>query len=163
MLGISVSIVNFNTKDNLRRCLDSIRENIKGISYEIIVADNNSQDGSVQMLAQDYSEVKVIVNKDNLGVTKAKNQTFRTAQGRYILILDSDIEILDNAVNAMYNFMENNPNVGILGPRVLFPDLKPQHSCNKSAPACSVYLSISFSFFPVSATVSIKAESARRI
>lgn len=134
MLDISISIVNFNTKDNLKKCLDSIKKNIKDISYEIIVVDNNSSDGSVGMLKDDFPFVRIISNRENLGATKAKNQSFAEANGRYILMLDSDIEILQGAFEEMFKFMEKNHSVGILGPKVLFTNGQMQHSCNKSAP-----------------------------
>lgn len=134
MPDLSISIVNFNTKEPLRQCLKSIQDTVKGLNYEVIVVDNNSVDGSVQMLKDELSFVKLIVNKENRGATVAKNQSFAEAKGRYILILDSDIEVLQGAVEDMFNFMEKNPSVGILGPGVLFPNGQMQHSCNKSIP-----------------------------
>jgi GT2 family glycosyltransferase len=134
MMELSISIVNFNAKEPLRLCLRSIEDNIKNINYEVIAVDNASRDGSIEMLKNDFSFVKVIVNNENSGATVAKNQSFKEAQGRYILILDSDIEILPGAVEAMVDFLNNNPQAGIVGPRVMFPNFRPQHSCNKSFP-----------------------------
>lgn len=134
MIDISISIVNFNTKEPLRRCLKSIRDNIKGLNYEVIVVDNNSNDGSAEMVRDEFPSAQVIVNKENKGATVAKNQTFHQAQGKYVLILDSDIEILPGTIEEMVRYMEINSKIGILGPRVLFPNHQPQHSCNKSGP-----------------------------
>jgi GT2 family glycosyltransferase len=134
MIELSISIVNFNTKDYLRRCLNSIQENLKGINYEIIVVDNNSDDGSAEMLKEEFSSSLLIVNKQNLGAAKAKNQSFAIARGKYILILDSDIEILPGSIQKLCDFLENNPQAGIVGPRVLFPGYRPQHSCNHKFP-----------------------------
>jgi len=134
MLDLSISIVNFNTKEPLKQCLKSIQDNIKGLTYEVIVVDNNSKDGSVDMLKDEFAFVKLIVNEENRGAPVAKNQSFREAKGKYVLILDSDIEILPGAIMEMFHFMDMNPEIGILGPRVLFPNHHPQHSCNKSAP-----------------------------
>lgn len=134
MLDLSISIVNFNTKEPLRLCLRSIQDNLKGLNYEVIVVDNNSSDGSIEMLKDEFAFVKLIANKENKGATVAKNQSFREAKGRYVLILDSDMEILPGAIEELLNFMDMNPKVGILGPSILFPDYKPQHSCNKSVP-----------------------------
>lgn len=131
---LSISIVNFNTKDYLKKCIESIEKNSKGIDYEVFVADNNSHDSSVEMVKKDFPWVYTIANKENLGATIAKNQTFKLAKGKYVLILDSDIEILPEAIEEMINFMDAHPKVGILGPSVMFPDNKPQHSCNKSVP-----------------------------
>jgi len=134
MMELSISIVNFNAKEPLRQCLESIQKNIKGLNYEVIAVDNASRDGSIEMLKNDFSFIKVIVNNENRGATVAKNQSFKEAQGRYILILDSDIEILPGTVEAMVDFLNNNPQAGIVGPKVMFPNLRPQHSCNKSFP-----------------------------
>jgi GT2 family glycosyltransferase len=134
MIELSISIVNFNTKEPLRRCLKSIQNTIGELNYEVIVVDNNSKDGSAEMLRNEFAFVKLIANKENKGATVAKNQSFRQAKGRYVLILDSDIEILPGAIEEMFHFMDMNPKVGVLGPSVLFPNHQPQHSCNKSAP-----------------------------
>ena len=133
-MTLSVSIVNFNTQEHLRRCLESIPRNVGCADYEVIVADNASADSSIRLIKDQYPKVKLIENKDNLGATIAKNQTFKIAQGKYILILDSDIEILPGAVSQMVKFLEQNPTVGIVGPSVSFGDNRPQHSCNKTAP-----------------------------
>jgi GT2 family glycosyltransferase len=147
MPDVSISIVNFNSGEQLRQCLRSVRDNIKGVSYEVIVVDNASQDSSAEMIKADFAFVKPIVNNENKGAAFAKNQSFKEAQARYILILDSDIEILPGAVEAMLDFMERNNKAGITGPRVLFPNLKAQHSCNKSFPGLwSIFLNRIFFF-----------------
>ncbi|MEW6100984.1 MAG: glycosyltransferase family 2 protein [Candidatus Omnitrophota bacterium] len=133
-MDISISIVNFNTREQLRRCISSIKENTQGFEYEIIVVDNNSSDESVSMVRQEFPFVKLIANSENIGAAKAKNQSFEYCSGKYILILDSDIEILPDAINKMFAFAEMHPEIGILGPKVLFPNYRQQHSCNKSAP-----------------------------
>jgi GT2 family glycosyltransferase len=86
------------------------------------------------MLKDEFPFVKIIANKENIGATRAKNQTFKIASGRYVLILDSDIELVQDAISAMFDFMEKNPSVGILGPRVKFPNGYYQHSCNGYPP-----------------------------
>ena len=133
-MDLSISIVNFNTKEPLKKCLESIKNNIQGISYEVIVVDNASSDGSAEMVKQGFPHIKLIANSQNRGATVAKNQSFKIAQGRFILIADSDIEILPGAVSSMVDFMDKTPQAGIVGPRVLFADLSPQHSCNKGFP-----------------------------
>jgi GT2 family glycosyltransferase len=147
MLDLSISIVNFNTKELIRRCLNSIHNAIKGLNYEIIVVDNNSSDGSVDMLKNEFPHVKLIVNQDNLGASIAKNQSFKAACGKYVLVLDSDIEILPDAVNKLFDYIEANANIGIVSARVLFSNLRPQHSCNKSVPnLLSVFMNKFFLF-----------------
>ncbi len=139
MIDLTISIVNYNARESLRLCLDSIKRNICGLDYEAIVVDNNSGDGSAEMVKDRYPHVKLIADDRNLGAPAAKNQSFRLAKGRYILILDSDIEILPDSVERMLAFLEDDQKSGIVGPRVVFADRRPQHSCNKKRPG---YLSL---------------------
>lgn len=82
MNDLSITIVNYNTKDLLRQCINSIYKNTKEISFEIIVVDNASSDGSVEMLKKEFPQVKIIANKKNLFFTRAHNQALRISQGR---------------------------------------------------------------------------------
>jgi GT2 family glycosyltransferase len=134
MIQVSISIVNFNTREHLRRCLGSIQECLQDIRYEVVVVDNNSHDASVSMLKEEFPFVRCIANSENKGATIAKNQSFREMSGDYVLIIDSDIEILAGSIQSLLTFMRQNPAVGIVGPGVAFADGRPQHSCNKSIP-----------------------------
>ncbi len=134
MSDISVSIVNYNAKESLRLCLSSLKNNNLKSELEIIVSDNDSIDGSVQMVEQEFPEVKLIKNGQNIGVAKARNQTLRLATGSYILFLDSDVEILPESIESMFLFLEENAQAGVVGPKVFFPNHRIQHSCNTSAP-----------------------------
>ncbi|PIP05972.1 MAG: glycosyl transferase, partial [Syntrophobacterales bacterium CG23_combo_of_CG06-09_8_20_14_all_48_27] len=89
-MDISIVIVNWNTKDLLQNCLASIYKTVRGITYEIIVIDNGSSDGSVEMLREKFPGVKVIENRENRGFGAANNQGFRVMTGRYALLLNTD-------------------------------------------------------------------------
>lgn len=111
---VSISIVNWNTKDLLRKCLNSIYEN-SFRDFEVFVVDNNSSDGSVQMVKEQFPQVNLLANTENLGFAKANNQAIRQSRGKYILILNPDIILFKDTLGQMISFMEENPQAGIMG------------------------------------------------
>jgi len=129
MLDLSILIVNYNVKHYLRQCLKSIYTNTKKLSFEITVVDNNSADGSVDVLKREFPEVKLIENCQNLGFAKATNQGLKENNGRYILLLNPDTVVLPKALEKMVEFMEENPRAGALGCKLLNPDGSLQRSC----------------------------------
>jgi len=101
--------VNYNTKELLQNLLNSIKESdLNGIDYEIIVVDNNSTDGSVQLIKEKFREVKLIENKKNLGYAKANNQALRLSKGKYFLLLNSDTIVFKDTLKTMIEFMNEN-------------------------------------------------------
>ncbi len=110
-MDISIIIVSYNTERLLKECIESIIKNTKGIKYEIIVVDNNSNDGSVSVAKK--LKVKVIKNRQNMGFTKGNNQGIEVAKGEYILLLNSDTLISDNTLGEVVNYMKVHPEVGI--------------------------------------------------
>jgi len=125
MLDLTISIVSFNTKDLLRKCLKSIFSKIEGVSFEIFVIDNNSQDDSVQMVKKEFPQVNLIANKTNNFYTKANNQSLAKAKGKYFLILNSDTYFLENCLKKMVDYLENNPKVGAIEGLQVYPTGKP--------------------------------------
>jgi GT2 family glycosyltransferase len=140
---LSICIVNFNTRELLNNCLHSIYDTAEGIIYEIIVVDNNSSDGSVAMIKQDFPHVILIANNENSGYASAVNQAVNQAQGEFILILNSDTEILPDSLSKTLEFMKKNKNAGIVGCRILNPDETLQRSC-RSFPNILNFLSENF-------------------
>jgi len=126
MLDLSIIIVNFNKSKLLKDCLDSIYKNSKSIKFEIFVVDNGSKDNSVSMIKENFPQIKLIENSSNLGFAKANNQAIKLSQGKYILLLNNDTKILNNALKQMVEFMTAHPNTGGLGPKLLNPDLTSQ-------------------------------------
>jgi len=126
---LSIIIVNYNTKDFLKNCLNSIIKNTQGINYEIIVVDNASSDGSLEMLKRNFSEVKLIVNKENLGFAKANNYGIKIAEGKYILLLNSDTLILDNCLYNILKFANSIHNGSVIGCKILNMDKSLQWTC----------------------------------
>ena len=128
---LSVIIVNWNTRDLLCPCIKSIKTHTKRISFEIIVIDNASSDGSPEAVEKRFPEVTLIKNKDNRGFGQANNQGLEKAKGKHILFLNSDVVIKENCLDDMFDFMERNPEVGASSCKLTFPDGNLQHSCRK--------------------------------
>jgi GT2 family glycosyltransferase len=127
-MDVSIIIVNYNTKELLRDSIISIMKNTLNINYEIIVVDNNSSDGSVQMVENEFPSVVLIASEKNGGFAYANNLGVAKAKGKYIFLLNSDTIILNDAISKMFNFMEENKEIGILGPKLLNADLTDQTS-----------------------------------
>jgi len=128
-MKLSVIIVNYNSGQITRACVESILKQDLPYAYEIIVVDNASTDESVSLLRSDFPEIEVIDNQDNLGLAAGVNIGIKQAGGQYILILNPDIVVLSGAINEMVEFMEENKKVGISGGKLLSPNGKLQYSC----------------------------------
>jgi len=131
---LSVVIVNYNTKKLLKDCLKSVFQKMKDINFEILVVDNASSDNSLDMVSKEFPEVKIITNRENVGFAKANNQAIRKAVGKYILLLNPDTIILDNALKEILKFMEEHPEVGVCGPLILNSDSTMQRQCKRGFP-----------------------------
>ncbi|HEV8601657.1 MAG TPA: glycosyltransferase family 2 protein [Patescibacteria group bacterium] len=121
-MDLSVIVVSYNTKELLKRCLRSVFDSKTGFKYEVIVVDNASKDGSVESIKQDFSQVKLIENNANLGFSKANNNAIKQASGRLILLLNSDTEIKDTALDVSIKYMDSHSDVGAVGGKILLPD-----------------------------------------
>ncbi len=138
---LSIIIVNWNTKDYLADCLESVKDNTTNISYEIIVVDNCSSDGSADMVGQNFPEVLLIRNEENVGFGRANNQGLSRAGGKYILFLNSDMAVNETCLDRMFGFMEENPDIGASACKLTYPDGRLQHSC-RQFPSFKVYFLI---------------------
>ncbi|MCE5314979.1 MAG: glycosyltransferase family 2 protein [Armatimonadota bacterium] len=127
-MDLSISIVSWNTCDILRACLKSIVETTRDIDYEIIVVDNASSDGSTAMVRAEFPQVILIENNDNTGFAKANNQAYELCSGRHFLLLNSDTICMDGALPELVRFLDEQPNIGIVGPLVLNADNTLQYS-----------------------------------
>jgi GT2 family glycosyltransferase len=128
-MDTSVIIVNWNTREILRNCLASIYAQTKGISFEVIVIDNASTDGSAEMVRAEFSEIILLQNDKNRGFAAANNQGVAIAQGRYVLLLNSDTIILDDAISRSIRFADLQPRAAVVGCRVLNSDETLQPTC----------------------------------
>lgn len=149
-MDVSIIIVNWNTEALLRNCLTSIYKQTTNIDYEVIVVDNASTDQSIEMVRHNFPTVKLIQNKENRGFATANNQALETAQGRFILLLNSDTIVLDKAIEKTFAFASTHPEVGATGCRVLNSDGTVQTTCFMFPSLLNMLLSCTYlyKFFP---------------
>ncbi|MDA0841963.1 MAG: glycosyltransferase family 2 protein [Planctomycetota bacterium] len=125
---VSVIIVNWNLKDYLLDAVASVGETAGEYSFEIIVVDNASEDGSVVAVKEQFPEVRLIENRENLGFGTANNQGFEIAVGRYFLLLNNDAKLLEGALDSLVREMDASPDIAISGGQLLNADLSLQNS-----------------------------------
>lgn len=133
-MDLSIIILNYNQKNLLKQCLRNIKEANLNLDYEIIVVDNASTDGSRELLLTlntQNQKLKIILNKKNLGFTKGNNCGIVAAKGKYLLILNPDVIVLPGSIEKIYQFMEEHPQIAVVGPRLLNPDKTVQLSCRR--------------------------------
>lgn len=125
MLDLSIVIVNYNNRGLLRQCLKSLFNNLikSSLNFKIILVDNNSSDGSVDMVREEFPAVRLIPLEKNLGYAKGVNIGIKSIECKYYLILNMDTTIVqENAIEKMVEFMENNQAVGLAGPKLINPN-----------------------------------------
>ena len=118
-MKLSIIIVNYNVKHFLEQCLISVKKALENVEGEIFVVDNNSVDGSVEMVREKFPVVHLIVNKKNLGFAKANNQAVRKAKGEYFLLLNPDTVVEDDTFTKVIDFMDAHPDGGGLGVKMV--------------------------------------------
>lgn len=118
-LDFSVVIVSWNVRTLLEACLQSIYNASRELNFEVFVVDNASYDGSPQMVAQKFPNVRLIANKDNVGFGRANNQALRLAIGKYVLLINPDTVVPGDAITSMVAFMEQHPRTGMIGPELV--------------------------------------------
>jgi len=133
-LDLSILIVNWKSKDFLRKCLDSIYHMTPRISFEVIVVDNASFDGAGEMIAVEFPQVRFIQSETNLGFARANNLAFEHSSGRVVLLLNPDTEVIGDAISQMLATLEKLGDAGILGCKLLNTDLTVQTQCIKRFP-----------------------------
>lgn len=119
---VSVVVVSFNTRDMLRDCLDTLKGRTDDVSYEILVVDNASKDGSADMIAESFPEAVLIRSDENLGFAGANNRAFEVARGRYIVLLNSDAFVGEGALALSVRRMDEQPQVGLASGRLVGRD-----------------------------------------
>lgn len=121
-MDLSVIIVNWNTCELLAQCLHSLYSTIQNLDIEIFVVDNASVDGSVEMVRKSFAKVLLIENAENVGFVRANNQAMDLCNGRYVLLLNSDTRVLSGSIEESVRFMDEHPNAGVAGTRLLNSD-----------------------------------------
>lgn len=128
-MDVSIIIVAWNVRELVRDCLKSVYDQTEGINFEVIYVDNASEDGSVEMVSKEFPKVKIIENENNEGFIKANNQAIEVANGRYVLLLNSDTIILDNAIAKTLRFADAHPEAAVIGCKVFTPNNTLQRTC----------------------------------
>ena len=118
-MTLSIIIVNYNVKFFLEQCLESVEQCSKEIKKEIFIVDNNSKDGSCEMVKRKFSKYNLIENKKNIGFSKANNQAINQAKGKYILLLNPDTILEENTLRKCIDFMEKTKKIGSLGVKMI--------------------------------------------
>lgn len=130
-LELSILICSWNTLTDLRACLQSLLPEVEGKSIEVIVVDNNSEDGSQDMVANEFPWVALYPQYRNLGFTGGNNFGLGVRKGRHALLLNSDTIAHKGSIQALLDFLNSNPKYGIIGPKLLNTDGSLQFSCRK--------------------------------
>lgn len=130
-MTLSIIYINYNTRGLLKQSLKRLFLISPAIDYEVIVVDNNSSDGSAEMVVERFPAVKVIRAKENLGYAGGANLGIKNSAGKYIAIFNPDIFITNGCLEAMVNYMDNNLSAGLLGPKLVNADMSLQYSCYK--------------------------------
>jgi GT2 family glycosyltransferase len=130
-MDVSIIIVNYNTFSLTCACIASVVEHTCFVDYEILVVDNASNEKNPNEFLVHFPTVRLIKSPENLGFAKGNNLGIAIARGRYILLLNSDTEFLNNAAHTMFNFLETRKDVAVASAALFYPDGKPQHCCQR--------------------------------
>ncbi|MDH4136450.1 MAG: glycosyltransferase family 2 protein, partial [Anaerolineae bacterium] len=141
---VSIIIVNWNTKDLLAQCLQSVYDTVSDLAFEVIVVDNASTDGSPTMVRDHFPQARLIENRKNEGFARANNQAICASHGRYLLLLNSDTITQPGALEAMVHFADRHPEAGIVGCKLLNADGSLQPSWAQFPTFCSELMGHNF-------------------
>ena len=143
MFDVSIIIINYKVKEYIIPCIESIyKHTSKSLRYEILVIDNNSNDGSIDAIKSQFSEVKIYQNTENIGFSKAVNQGAETAIGKYIFILNPDTKLIEDSISILFTFLEKHETVAVAGPTLVTESGIKQQSYWKEPTLINTILSI---------------------
>ncbi len=128
-MDLSIVIVTHNSSSPVEKCLRSLEEHPPSYEHEVVIVDNASSDGTPGLIRESFPWVRLIANADNRGYSKGVNQAFRESSGRYVLVLNPDIIVREDSIDALVRFMDSNPGAGVAGSKLVFPDGSVQPSC----------------------------------
>jgi GT2 family glycosyltransferase len=131
---VSIVIVAFRAREHVLRCLASIAEHATGATHETIVVDDGSGDGTVEALAERFPDVRVVAKQRNEGLVAGRNAALALVRGRLVLMLDADTELRPGALQRLAEALQRDPQVGLVGPRLVGPDGELQLTCRRFPP-----------------------------
>lgn len=133
-MDVSVIIVNYNVKEFVQNLLHSLAKATKALTTEIIIVDNASDDGSVELIREKFPDVRLVASETNLGFGRANNVAFNMATGKYLLILNPDTLVQEDTLEKLIAFFNRTPDAGMIGCKILNPDGTLQLSCRRGFP-----------------------------
>ena len=128
---LTITICSWNACDDLRTCLQHLRDLSGEARFEVIIVENNSEDGSGEMAEKEFPEFRLLKQTQNLGFTGGHNLAIREGKGRHILLLNSDAFMHEGSIRTLMKFIHEHPDAGILGPKLLNGDGTLQYSCRR--------------------------------
>jgi len=140
LFDLTIIISNYNTRGLLQNCLESIFRHTSGINFEVICVDDNSRDGSADMVADEFPNVILVRNTTTKSYARNCNLGIRMSRGRYACLLDSDTMLVSNALAALVRFMDTHPDAAVCGPKLLNPDASVQHHIRSFAGLTTFFL-----------------------
>jgi N-acetylglucosaminyl-diphospho-decaprenol L-rhamnosyltransferase len=132
--SLDIVIVSYQSRDHLRACLTSLRKHALRAPTRIFVVDNGSTDGTIEMIRRDFPEIELHASEENLGFSKANNLAIRSGDGRYVLALNPDTQVIDSGVDPLITLMEERPEIGICGCRLELEDGSFDHAAKRAFP-----------------------------
>jgi hypothetical protein len=138
--SVSVLIISYNVRQYLVQAIEALKKSVFEGEMEIVVVDNHSYDGTVEYIREEFPDVKVLANEENVGFGKAVNQAAQMARGDYYLILNPDTVVQENTIAVLVEYLQAHPKVGMVGPKILNADGHLQLSCKRSFPTVTVAL-----------------------
>ena len=130
-MQLSIIIINYNTFQLTCNCIQSIKEKLHDLTYEIILVDNDSSECDPNLFLKKFPDIRLIVSAENTGFTGGNNIGIAKAKGEYILLLNSDTELINNAPKICYDYMQQHPEVGMTTAQLIYPDGKIQYNCRR--------------------------------
>ena len=130
-MQLSIIIINYNTFQLTCNCIKSIKEKLIDLTYEIILVDNDSSECDPSLFLKQFPDVKLIISAENTGFTGGNNIGIAKSTGEYILLLNSDTELINNAPKICYDYMQQHPEVGITTAQLTYPDGRIQYNCRR--------------------------------
>lgn len=137
---LSVVIVSWNVRELLAHCLRSIERSRDDLELEVIVVDSGSQDGSPQLVRESFPWVRLLARPDNVGFPKGNNLGINAARGRVLLLLNPDTEVEGDALTTMLSYLDDHPDVGVVGPQLRYPDGSIQSSRRRFPTLATAFL-----------------------
>jgi N-acetylglucosaminyl-diphospho-decaprenol L-rhamnosyltransferase len=130
-VDLSIIIVNYHNSHMLGDCLESVYRTIEKTQFEVILVDNSSKDDGLVPILKHYSQAQLIKNSQNVGFARANNQGAKIASGNFLLFINPDTIMIEEAVESMLDHIRSDSSIGILGPKVLNSDQTIQYSCRR--------------------------------